>query len=85
MLREFLTTQILRRIVGHVDIDPKEAPMRAALVASQMMGLIMARYIIRVEPIASTSRESLVTMIAPTVQRYLTGPLAGLDQADAPQ
>jgi AcrR family transcriptional regulator len=83
MLREFLTTQILRRVVGHVDLDPKEAPMRAALVASQMMGLIMARYIIKIEPIAGTDPETLVATVAPTVQRYLTGRLDGLDRTTA--
>ncbi|MGC9667389.1 TetR family transcriptional regulator [Planosporangium sp. 12N6] len=80
MLREFITSQILRRVVGGLHLDPKEGPLRATLVASQLMGLIMARYIVKVEPIASAPRETLVANIAPTIQRYLAGPLDGLDQ-----
>jgi hypothetical protein len=49
---------------------------RASLVASQIMGLVMARYVLRLEPLASASPESLVAAIGPTVQRYLTGDIA---------
>jgi AcrR family transcriptional regulator len=80
MLREFVTSQILRRIVQHLDIDPKEAPLRSTLAASQLVGLAMTRYIVKIEPIASTPREVLVSAIGPTIQRYLTGPVDGLDQ-----
>jgi AcrR family transcriptional regulator len=75
MLREFLTAQILRRIIDKVDPDPKEAPLRAGLAASQMVGLAMGRYIIKFEPLVNASREALVAAIAPTIQRYLTEPL----------
>jgi AcrR family transcriptional regulator len=80
MLREFITSQILRRIIGGLDLDPKEGPLRATLVGSQLIGLAMARYIIKVEPIASVPRETLVAAVGPTIQRYLSGPLDGLDQ-----
>ncbi len=75
MLREFITAQILRRVVNSLDLDPKEGPLRASLIASQMLGLAMARYIVKVEPLASTPREELVAAIAPTIQGYLTRPL----------
>jgi AcrR family transcriptional regulator len=75
MLRELVTTQILRRVMKHLDLDPAEAPLRTSLVASQMLGLAMARYIVRFEPLASAPPETVVAAIAPTVQRYLTGPL----------
>jgi AcrR family transcriptional regulator len=75
MLREFLTSQILRRIVAKVDVPADEAPIRAALVASQMIGIGIARHIIRIEPIASADPEELVAMVGPTIQRYLTGAL----------
>jgi AcrR family transcriptional regulator len=84
MLREFITSQILRRIIGGLDLDPKEGPLRATLVGSQLMGLIMARYIIKVEPIAGVPRETLVAAVGPTIQRYLSGPLDGRDQHDQP-
>jgi AcrR family transcriptional regulator len=75
LLREFLTTQILRRALEHLHLDPVEAPMRANLVASQMIGLAMTRYIVKVEPIASAEPEEIVALIAPTIQRYLTEPM----------
>ena len=54
-------------------LDRPEA--RMSLVASQMIGLIMARYLLRLEPLASMAPELLVETYAPTIQRYLTGDL----------
>ena len=84
MLREFLTTQVLRRAMKHLDLDPTEAPLRTTLVASQMMGLAMARYIVRFEPLASAPPEVIVAAIAPTIQRYLTGPLGSVAPVEEP-
>jgi hypothetical protein len=42
-------------------------------VASQVMGLILMRYVMRVEPVASLTSEQVVATYAPTLQRYLTG------------
>lgn len=78
LVKEFLTRQILHRAAKLLDLDPDEAPLRTSLAASQMMGLAMARYIIPLEPLASADPEILVAMIAPTIQRYLTGPLEPL-------
>ncbi|HZN77155.1 MAG TPA: TetR family transcriptional regulator [Micromonosporaceae bacterium] len=75
LLRELLITQILRRVLLHLDLDPAEAPLRLSLVASQMAGLGMMRYIIKLEPLASAPPEVVVAAIAPTIQRYLTGEL----------
>ena len=76
MLREFLTTRILRRVVGTLPIDPAEAPLRGALTASQMIGLVMIRYVLKLEPLASADPETVVTMVAPNIRRYLLEPLA---------
>ena len=46
-----------------------------ALVASQMIGLVMLRYVLEVEPLASMDSELLVATYAPTLQRYLADPL----------
>jgi len=75
MVRDFLTTQILRRVTKALDLDPKEAPLRTSLVASQTGGLALVRYIVRIEPLASAPAETVVAAVGPTVQRYLTGPL----------
>ena len=54
-----------------------EPELRAQLASSQLMGIAIARYILRFEPLASTPAETLVRAIGPTLQRYLTGPLPG--------
>jgi AcrR family transcriptional regulator len=68
---------VARRIVGSISesLAVPDAPLRASLVASQIVGLVMARYIVRVEPLASLAPEALIEAIAPNLQRYLTGPL----------
>ncbi|WNM37655.1 TetR family transcriptional regulator [Micromonospora halotolerans] len=75
LLREFLATQVLRRVLDQLDVDPAQLPLRGALVATQVAGLAMMRYVIRLEPVASADPETLVATIGPTVQRYLTGDL----------
>jgi hypothetical protein len=37
--------------------------------------MVMARYVIRIEPLASLAPEALVEALSPNLQRYLTGPL----------
>jgi len=78
LLREFVVTQVLRRAVMELDIDEKQAQTRAALVATQVGGLVMVRYVLKIEPIASAPAEQLVAAIGPSVQRYLTGDLPGV-------
>jgi AcrR family transcriptional regulator len=77
LLREFVVTQVLRRAVLELGMHGEEATMRAALVASQIAGLAVTRYVLKVEPVASAPPEHLVAAIGPTVQRYLTEPLPG--------
>ncbi|MFG1950865.1 TetR family transcriptional regulator [Micromonospora sp. NPDC048830] len=75
LLREFVVTQVLRRVLVHLAVDPAELPLRGSLVATQMIGLAMMRYVIRLEPVASAPPETLVAALAPTVQRYIFGDL----------
>src|SRR5260370_39294889 len=75
MMKEFFAREVLGRVVKSLGMPQPE--LRAALVASQMIGLAMARFVIRFEPIASASIDDMVAWYAPTVQRYLTAPLAG--------
>ncbi|MFB6878830.1 TetR family transcriptional regulator [Streptomyces sp. NPDC056323] len=51
---------------------PAEAAHRAVLVASQILGMALARYVLRFEPAVEMSREEVIAWLAPTVQRYLT-------------
>ena len=60
MMREFIVNRILKRVAKELDLDPAEGPIRANLVGSQMAGLIMLRYIIKIEPLASAPVEAVV-------------------------
>jgi hypothetical protein len=73
LLREFLVAKILRKVVSTLGFDPDVRAARASLVASQIIGLVMARYVLRLEPLASATPDEVVAAIGPTVQRYLTG------------
>lgn len=56
-------------------VPPAELPMRAGLVATQIMGLAVTRYILRVPPVVAMDRAQLVRLLGPTMQRYVTGKL----------
>jgi AcrR family transcriptional regulator len=73
MLREFLTREVFARIVATLRADDPE--LRASLAASQLMGLVVARYVVAVEPLASLAPDDVVELVGPTLQAYLTGPL----------
>lgn len=49
------------------------APLRASLVATQMLGLALCRYVLRLPGVADASPDELVAALAPTIQRYLSG------------
>ena len=85
MLREFVTSTILASLIQVAGLsDDAEGRYRATLVASQVVGLGFARYVLGLEPLAAASNDDLVAAIGPTVQRYLTGDIGtiGIGTAD---
>ncbi|MFI1762355.1 TetR family transcriptional regulator [Streptomyces sp. NPDC020800] len=54
--------------------DPEQVPTRAALCASQLLGLALTRYVLRLPPTVALGTGEIVAWLAPTVQRYLTAP-----------
>jgi AcrR family transcriptional regulator len=52
---------------------PETAAIRAGLVASQILGLAMARYVLRLPPVVGMSQELIIRTVGDTVQRYATG------------
>jgi AcrR family transcriptional regulator len=56
-------------------LPQEERQIRAGLVASQMLGLAMTRYVWRVGALADLSPEAVSTLVSPVIQHYLTGPL----------
>jgi AcrR family transcriptional regulator len=75
LLRETVTRRVVSRIMASVPGNPEEVALRGSLVATQVVGLMMVRYVVRLEPLASATAEDVVRLVAPNVQRYLTGPL----------
>jgi AcrR family transcriptional regulator len=79
LLNEFISERVLGRIVR--GIDRPDPPMRANLIGSQLVGLAMIRYVIKVEPVASASVEALVGALVPTIDRYLSGPIGPVSES----
>ncbi|NKQ56579.1 TetR/AcrR family transcriptional regulator [Amycolatopsis sp. K13G38] len=70
-LRDFLIEHVLSRVVASIDADQPQ--LRATLCASQLIGVGMARYVAKFEPLGSADLETVVAAVGPTLQRYLTG------------
>lgn len=75
LLREFLQLKLFAPLMDRLGVD--RPALRADLAASQLAGLGLARYVLRLEPLASAEAGEVVEWTAPTLQRYLTGKLAG--------
>ena len=56
-------------------VPPAELPLRAGLVATQIMGLAVTRYILKVPPVVAMDRTEVVRRLGPTMQRYVVGKL----------
>ncbi len=75
MLRELVSRTILQRIMAGLPGTPEERALRGNLVATQVVGLMLVRYVIRLEPLASAEPEDVVRLIAPNIRHYLAGEL----------
>ncbi|MGG7103934.1 TetR family transcriptional regulator [Rhodococcus sp. 24CO] len=75
LIQSFLLNIVLRDIIPRVDSPAGTGIIRAELVASQIAGLLVTRYILELEPLKSLSVDALVPLVAPNLQRYLTGEL----------
>ena len=75
MIRDLALSRVLGPLMETLDGTSEERLWRANLVASQLIGLIFARYVVQLEPLASAAPAQVVASVAPTVQRYLTGPV----------
>jgi AcrR family transcriptional regulator len=73
-LRIVFGAQVAKAVASVVD-DPAEAPTRAGLIATQMLGLALCRHVLRLPPVVALEADTLVASLGETVQRYLTAPL----------
>jgi AcrR family transcriptional regulator len=75
LLRDFLTTQLMPAALSRLDMGAAEVRLRFELVAGQLVGVAVMRYVLRLEPLASAPPPVVVAALAPTVRRYLFEPL----------
>ncbi len=76
------TREKLRRVVegqlmgmSQLGADERGRQLRSGLIASQLMGLAMMRYVWKIEPVASMGEDELVAAVAPNLQRYVADDL----------
>jgi AcrR family transcriptional regulator len=71
LLREFIAREITDRLAAL--LDAPDAALRVGMVTVQILGLAVARYIVRIEAIADAPVDELVARFGPVVQHCLTG------------
>jgi AcrR family transcriptional regulator len=68
-MREIFASQLGPALAA---VAPSDAETRAGLVATQVLGLALTRYVLRLPPVVAMNRESIIDWIGPTLQRYFT-------------
>jgi AcrR family transcriptional regulator len=72
MVREFLVREVLTRLAA-LNEGAADAELRADLAAAQIVGLIMTRYVLRLDPLAAGSADELARRVGPVLQWHLFG------------
>ena len=67
-MQDIFAAQLLPEIVKVNSADPARS---AGLIASQMLGLALCRYVLRLPPVVEMTRDDVVSWLGPTIQRYL--------------
>jgi AcrR family transcriptional regulator len=67
LLRDFVTSQLFARVAAVLEVPG----LNLNAAAAQLVGVVMFRYVLEMEPMASASDDELVALLAPTIQRYL--------------
>lgn len=55
--------------------DRAEFATRAGLISSQLLGLALCRYVLKVPPVVAMTPEQIIKGVGPVLQRYITGEL----------
>jgi AcrR family transcriptional regulator len=71
-LRGIFASQVAPAVAA-VAPNSSQVATRSGLVASQILGVALTRYVLRLPPVAAMSRDEVIRWVGPTVQRYLTG------------
>jgi AcrR family transcriptional regulator len=68
-MQEIFGTQ-LQPLVATL-VPAEEAGVRAGLIATQILGMALCRFVLRLAPVVEMSRDEVVEWLGPTIQRYL--------------
>jgi AcrR family transcriptional regulator len=79
-LSQFVTAEIIARLLGTFGYPSAEAELRGALVASQVLGVVVGRYVLSVGGLADVKADVITAAVGPTLQAYLTGVLPAPSQ-----
>lgn len=82
LMRSFVTREVFGRLAGALGVD--RPTLRAGLVASQLFGIALLRYVLRLEPFASATADELASLAGPSVQRYFGDDLPEIRARRAP-
>ena len=75
LVREVIFPDVVDAVISRCGLDPAEAPLRVAFVASQLAGLAFSRYLVGLEPLVAAPADIVIRTVGATLQRYLTGEL----------
>jgi AcrR family transcriptional regulator len=71
-IRDVFAEQVMP-VIAALSVDPAGRGTRAGLVASQILGMALCRYVLKLPPVVAMTRAEVVAWLGPTVQRYMTG------------
>ncbi|MET0451881.1 MAG: TetR family transcriptional regulator [Mycobacterium sp.] len=69
-MKDIFAAQLLPAVGKFITDD---APKRAGLIATQILGMALCRFVLRLPPVVAMSSDELVEWLGPTLQRYVTG------------
>jgi len=68
-IRGLFTRELLAPLADR--LDGPDAQLRAGLVATQIAGLALLRFVIGIEPVATADHDTLIRHVGANVQRYI--------------
>ena len=81
VVKEFLVREVFLPIA--TALGTPDAALRANLAASQILGLMVTRYVLRLEPLATATADELVDRVGPVLQWHLVDYAPGTDISGA--
>jgi AcrR family transcriptional regulator len=69
-MKEIFAGQLMPELVK---VSPDDAPRRAGLIATQVLGMALCRFVLKLPPVVGMSRAELIDWLGPTLQRYAVG------------